>query len=140
MYFKDGIVHPDQYMRFASSDAMGRLTSIVGSSLIANQIQHLVDQVVSNRDPDARAGSALALGSIYSHVGGMAAGSHLKTIVGILLSLCSDPHPVVYSWALDALATTVGSAGLTFSGYVSSALSLVAKLYMAETHEPGGGS
>ena len=47
--------------------------------------------MVNNRDPDTRAGSVLALGCIYSHVGGIAAGSYLKTLVGILLSLNSDP-------------------------------------------------
>ncbi|RUP46507.1 armadillo-type protein [Jimgerdemannia flammicorona] len=135
---QEAIIHPDAYVRNAASDALGRLTSIIGSSLIASQIQFLVDQVVNNRDPDARAGSALALGSIYSHVGGMAASVHLKTIVGILLSLSSDPHPVVHAWALDALASTVGAAGLMFSGYVNSTLALMAKLYLAETHEPGG--
>lgn len=135
---QEAIIHPDAYVRNAASDALGRLTSIIGSPLISGQIQHLVDQVVNNRDPDARAGSALALGNIYSHVGGMAASVHLKTIVGILLSLSSDPHPVVHAWALDALASTVGAAGPMFLDYVNSTLALVAKLYLAETHEPGG--
>ncbi|CAG8467294.1 7812_t:CDS:10 [Ambispora gerdemannii] len=134
------IVHPDPYLRNAASDALGRLISIVGGNLIPTQIQLLVDQVVNNRDPDTRAGSALALGNIYSHVGGMAAGNHLKTLVGILLSLSKDPHPVVHFWALYALAKTIESAGLMFSQYVSSTIATIAKLYMAETHEPGGGS
>ena len=34
------------------------------------QAQWLVDQIVSNRVPDSRAGCALGLASIYSHVGG----------------------------------------------------------------------
>src|SRR5207248_3312823 len=60
--------------------------------------------------------------------------------VRILLSLSNDPHPVVHFWALYALANTIESAGLMFSQYVSSTMALIAKLYMAETHEPGGGS
>src|ERR1051325_8336190 len=56
-------------------------------------------------------------GCIYSHIGGMAAGSHLKTLVSILLSLSSDPHPVVHFWALYALAQIIESAGLMFSQY-----------------------
>ncbi|OBZ81409.1 HEAT repeat-containing protein 5B, partial [Choanephora cucurbitarum] len=83
---------------------------------------------------------ALAIGYIYSHVGGMAAAAHLKTIVGILLSLSSDPHPVVHAWALEAMAMTVSAAGLMFSSYVNSTLGMVAKLYLSETHEPGSGS
>jgi hypothetical protein len=137
---QEAIIHPDPYLRNAASEALGRLLSIVGGNLVTTQMQLLVDQVVNNREPDTRAGSALALGCIYSHVGGMAAGSHLKTLVGILLSLSSDPHPVVHFWALYALAKVIESAGLMFSQYVSSTLGIIAKLYMADTHEPGGGS
>ncbi|CAJ0860975.1 16891_t:CDS:2, partial [Entrophospora sp. SA101] len=70
---QEAIVHPDPYLRNAASDALGKLLSIAGGNLIPTQMQLLVDQVVSNRDPDTRAGSALALGSIYSNVGSMAA-------------------------------------------------------------------
>lgn len=137
---QEAIVHPDPYLRNVASDALGQLVNVVGSSLMSSQIQYLVDLVVNNRDPDARAGCSLALGYIYSHVGGMAAGNHLKTIVGILCSLSSDPHPIVHCWALESLTMTISAASLMFSGYVSSTLGLVAKLYLVETHEPGGGS
>ncbi|CEG80418.1 hypothetical protein RMATCC62417_14760 [Rhizopus microsporus] len=134
------VTHPDPYLRNVACEAIGRLTNIVGGTFVASQMQILVDLVVSNRDPDVRAGCALAIGYIYSHVGGMAAATHLKTIVGILLSLSSDPHPVVHAWALEAMAMTVSAAGLMFSSYVNSTLSMVAKLYLSETHEPGSGS
>lgn len=64
----------------------------------------------------------------------MAAGYHLKTIFGILLSLSDDPHPSVHFWALEALSKVAESAGLTFSGFVSSALGMLAQRYMADTH------
>ena len=70
----------------------------------------------------------------------MAAGYHLKNILGILMSLASDPHPTVHFWALDALSKVVDSAGLNFSGFVSSSLGLVAQLYVAETHSSEAGS
>lgn len=136
----EAIVHPDPYLRNAASETIGRLTAIVGGTFVAAQMQQLVDLVVSNRDPDVRAGCALAIGYIYTHVGGMAAAPHLKTLFGILLSLSSDPHPVVHAWALEAIAMTVRAAGLMFSVYVNSALGMVAKLYLSETHEPGSGS
>lgn len=135
---QEAIIHPDAYLRHAASDALGRLLSVMGGNMVPTQMQILVDQVVNNRDPDTRAGSSLALGSIYSHVGGMAAGGHLKTLIGILLSLSSDPHPVVHFWALYALAKIIDSAGPMFSQYVSSTLGIIAKLYMADTHEPCG--
>lgn len=64
----------------------------------------------------------------------MAAGFHLKTIVGVLLSLCNDPHPTVHFWALEGLTRVAESAGLTFSGYVSSTLGMLAQLYATDTH------
>lgn len=64
----------------------------------------------------------------------MAAGLHLKTIVGILMSLCSDSHPVVHFWALCGLERVSNSAGLTFSPFVSSTLGMLAQLYNADTH------
>ncbi len=64
----------------------------------------------------------------------MAAGYHLKTILGILLSLCSDPHPAVHFWALEALSMVADSAGLTFSGYVTSTLGMLAQLWVLDSH------
>ncbi|KAI7879526.1 ARM repeat-containing protein [Lichtheimia hyalospora FSU 10163] len=136
----EAISHPDPYLRNAASETIGRLTAIVGGSFVASQMQQLVDLVVSNRDPNVRAGCALAIGYIYTHVGGMAAAPHLKTLFGILVSLSSDPHPVVHAWALEAITMTISAAGLMFSSYVNSALGMVAKLYLSETHEPGSGS
>lgn len=97
-------------------------------------INWLVDTIVEIREPNARAGCAAALGCIHSQIGGMAAGLHLKTIVGILMSLCNDPHPVVHFWALGGLERVSNSAGLTFSPFVSSTLGMLARLYNTDTH------
>lgn len=94
----------------------------------------LVETIVANREPNARAGCAAALGCIHSQIGGMAAGLHLKTIVGVLMSLCNDPHPVVHFWALGGLERVANSAGLTFSPFASSSLGMLAQLYNADTH------
>lgn len=128
------VIMPDPYVRNISYEALGCICSVGGNTFTGNMINWLVDTVVNNRDPNARAGSAVALGCIHSHVGGMAAGFHLKTIIGILMSLSNDPHPTVHFWALDALARTIDSAGLTFSGYVASTLGMLSQLYVAETH------
>lgn len=127
-----------------AADVLGRLSRVVGkTSFINSLIQSLVELVVVNRDPDSRAGASLALGCIHGYVGGMAAGSHLKTIVGILHSLAADPHPLVHKWALFALWLTIDSAGLLYEPFINSTLSIVAKvslyflfqLFMAESHE-----
>ncbi|KKZ66608.1 hypothetical protein EMCG_07722 [[Emmonsia] crescens] len=126
--------HPDPIVRCIGSEALGRLCNSSGNAFTNSQINSLVDSIVENRDPSTRAGCATALGCIHSQVGGMAAGFHLKTIVGVLMSLCSDPHPVVHFWALEGLGRVAESAGLTFSAYVSSSLGMLARLYIADTH------
>ena len=113
---------------------MGRLCNSSGNNFTSNEINALIDMIVSNRDPSARAGCAMALGSIHANVGGMAAGFHLKKIHGILMSLCSDPNPAVHFCAIDALSQVADSAGLNFSGYVSSTLGLLAQLWTCDTH------
>lgn len=119
-------------------EALGRLTSVLGSLTVTNQIKYLMDQVVANRDPDARAGYALALGNVFSHLGGMMAGGHLRSIVEYLTSLSRDPHPIVHKWSLHSLALTISSAGLMYSPYVTSTLTNVATVYLAESHESAG--
>ncbi|KAG0204440.1 hypothetical protein BGX28_003622 [Mortierella sp. GBA30] len=135
---RDSIVHSDPYIRFVACEGLGRLTSVLGSVTVSNQIKYLMDQVVANRDPDARAGYALALGNVFSHLGGMMAGGHLRSIVEYLTSLSRDPHPIVHKWSLHSLALTISSAGLMFSPYVTSTLTNVATVYLAESHEPAG--
>lgn len=93
-----------------------------------------MDQIVANREPNARSGYAVALGCIHSQLGGMAAGFHLKNILGILTSLGDDPHPVVHFWAMDSLSRVADSAGLSFSSYVTSTLGMLAHWYAADTH------
>ena len=127
-------LHPDQYVRSVGYEALARMCNSSGNTLTNQEIKFLIDTIVINREPHIRAGCAMALGCIHAQVGGMAAGFHLKTILGILMSLCNDPHPTVHYWSLEALARVADSAGLTFSGYVSSTLGMVGQLYIADTH------
>ncbi|EAW08709.1 AP-1 complex accessory protein LAA1 [Aspergillus clavatus NRRL 1] len=128
------VLDADAIVRTIGTEALGRLCDAAGNALTTTQVTWLVDTIVENREPNARAGCAAALGCIHSQVGGMAAGLHLKTIVGVLMSLCNDPHPVVHFWALGGLERVANSAGLTFSPFVSSALGMLAQLYNADTH------
>lgn len=109
-------------------------------NFLTSQIKLLVNEVVENRDPQGRAGCALAFGAIYGYVGGLAAGPLLKTTINILMSLVTDPHPVVHFWALRALSQVIDAASLAYGSYVSSSLGLLFRTYMMESHEPEGGS
>ncbi|KAH6896965.1 armadillo-type protein [Thelonectria olida] len=131
---RDFVLDPDQHVRSLGYAAVARLCNVYGNGFTNNEIKYLVDTIVGNREPSARAGCAMALGSIQTKVGGMAAGYHLKTILGILMSLCNDPHPVVHYWALEALSLASDAAGLSFAGYVPSTLGMLVQLYLSETH------
>lgn len=136
----DAIVDGDLVLRSAGSESIGRLASFSGTNFLTSAIKNLVDQVVSNRNPYGRAGCALAFGSIYSHVGGLAAGALLKTTINVLMSLSNDPHPVVHFWALTALARVINAASLAYGPHVSGTLGLLLKLYLVESHEREGGT
>ncbi|KAI9166910.1 Pof6 interactor protein 1 [Paramyrothecium foliicola] len=131
---RDFVLDSDQYVRSLGYAAIARLCSVYGNAFTNGEIKFLVDTIVSNREPSARAGCAMALGSIQTKVGGMAAGYHLKTVLGILMSLCNDPHPVVHYWALEALSLASDAAGLSFAAYVPSTLGMLAQLYVSDTH------
>ncbi|KAI0156643.1 ARM repeat-containing protein [Hypoxylon sp. FL1284] len=130
------VTDPDQYIRSLGYDAIARLCSACGNAFTNHEVKYLIDTIVGNREPSARAGCAMALGSIQAKVGGMGAGYHLKTITGILMSLCNDPHPTVHYWALEALSRAADAAGLGFSSYVSGTLGMVSQLYLSDTHHP----
>ncbi|KAI0166577.1 armadillo-type protein [Xylariaceae sp. FL1272] len=131
---RDFIIDPDQYIRHLGYHAISRLCNASGNAFTNNEVKHLVDTIVGNREPSARAGCSMALGCIQAKVGGMAAGYHLKTITGILMSLCNDPHPTVHFWALEALGKAADAAGLGFGPFVSGSLGMLAQLYLSETH------
>jgi hypothetical protein len=119
---------------------LGRLAALGSTNFLTSQVKYLVDQVVINRDPDGRAGCALAFGAIYSHVGGLAAGPLLKTTVNVLMSLGNDPHPVVHYYSLKGLAQVIDAANLSYSPYIASTLGSLCTVYLRDTHDPAGGT
>ncbi|KAI8836363.1 armadillo-type protein [Chytridium lagenaria] len=130
------VVTMDPSLRLFASDVLGRLCRSISSGPFINTlIQAFVDRIINIRDPDQRSGCSLALGFINSYVGGMASSSHLKTIVGILHSLSSDPHALVHTWALQSLSMVVESASVMYGSFTNSTLSLVVKLFMSESHD-----
>ena len=122
------------YVRRIASQAVGLLCHIRGTTFASNEVRYLIDSIISNRDPTARAGCAGSLGAIFSQLGGMAAGFHLKDILGVLMSLSSDPHPIVHFWATDSIAKVAEAAGLSFSSHVSGLLGMAARIYLSDSH------
>jgi HEAT repeat-containing protein 5 len=134
------LINGDPIVRSASSEALGRLASLADSQFLATLMKTLVDQVVNNRDPQARAGCALTLGAIYDYVGSLAAGPLLKTTVSVLMSLSKDAHPVVHYWALHSLSRVVNAASLAYAPHVSNTLGMLFKVYLSPSHELEGGT
>jgi hypothetical protein len=129
-------VSVDSRLRLTGSELIGRLSAIAGVQFMSTQIQMLVDCVVSDTLPTSRAGCALSLGSIFSHVGSLSAGPVLRTIIDLLTSLAGDPHPLVHFWSIYSLGKVVDAANLTFSPYQNVTLGLIVRLYWSEAHEP----
>ncbi|KAK0889124.1 hypothetical protein LTR02_015720 [Friedmanniomyces endolithicus] len=125
---------PDERVRSLAARAIGDLCRSSGNALTAAEVTYLTETIVKDREPHVRAGCASSLASIHSQLGGMAAGFHMKTIVGILMSLAADAHPHVHFWALDSLAEVAESAGLNFSGYVSNSIGMLSRLYVSDSH------
>ena len=134
------MIDGDPSLRFISSEAVGCLAGLSDNVFLASQMKILVDQVVNNRDPQGRAGCALALGSIYNHVGSLVAGPLLKTTINILMSLSKDAHPLVHFWALHSLSRVINAASLAYAPYVPGTLGMLFKVYMLESHELEGGT
>ncbi|ANB15018.1 Laa1p [Sugiyamaella lignohabitans] len=131
---KFGLRDGNSAIRSVAAQGLGILCFIGSSTMAAEVIKSLIDEIVSNRDPNSRAGNSLALGYILKYVGGMFAGIHLKTILGVLMSLANDPHPTVHFWALESISVTIENTGMSFMGYASSTLSTLNKLYLLESH------
>lgn len=128
------ILDQDAILRVIATQALGRLCYLAGNQFTNTEVKNLIDVIVANRDPSVRAGCALALGTIHSQVGAMAASYHLKSIIGVLLTLCNDKHPIVHFWSLNGLAEVADSAGLSFSAHASSTLGMLAQLYSSDDH------
>jgi len=137
---QDAVLDPSPSIRQAAAETMGLLSAVAGSSYLSSQVHWLVDQVVNNRVPESRAGCAIAFGAIYSNVGGLAGGPILKTIVNILMSLATDPHPIVHFFAMSALTQVVNAANLSYEPFIPTSLGMLANIYLLDTHEPDGGS
>jgi hypothetical protein len=106
------IKHTNILLRTMACQVLAKLVKFTSDTFANNLNQTLVEQVINNRDPDARASFALSLGCIFKQLGGVAATAHMKAIVGMLMSLYSDPNQTVHTWALHALAMTTEAGGL----------------------------
>ncbi|KAJ9084310.1 hypothetical protein DSO57_1025822 [Entomophthora muscae] len=131
-----GLASDDDHIRRLAADTLGHLCKHCATPFVANQIKILVAQIVNHAEPGVRAGSLLGLASVHRQVG--AAGGQLTSVVQVMSSLISDLHTVVHTHALECLATTISATGHVFAPFILDTLYSVFRLFLAETHQPGG--
>lgn len=129
---KGSIKHEDSRIRLLAAENLGLLCPYGGASFVTAQIKHIIDQIVAETDPHTRSGCSLSLGYIFRF--SQPGHANLKTVLGILISLAKDPHPIVHYWALKGVDLIVDSSSFN-PGSASSLLSTIAGLYIVENHD-----
>ncbi|KAJ2391393.1 hypothetical protein GGI23_005426, partial [Coemansia sp. RSA 2559] len=132
-----GLIMPSPAHRFVAGEIIGLLASCTrdaSTSYLPYLVDHLSDQAIRSRDRFARAGTAVALGSLYSRAGSIAASRSLRQVVVLLHSLASDKDPIVHTWAIKALAEAAMSAGFMFEPYARDTFQMALKLFLTDSH------
>lgn len=79
----------DPMLRCAGSEALGRLSQVVGEAGFVGQIvQMAIDAIKTGKD--SKMGYILSLGCLHRYVGGMGSGQHLQLSVVTLQQLAVD--------------------------------------------------
>ncbi|KAJ2884513.1 hypothetical protein FB639_001945, partial [Coemansia asiatica] len=131
------LILPSPSHRKLAGEIIGLLatrTRDVTTAYLPYLLDHLTQQAIRSRDRFARAGAAVALGTLYSRAGSIVAGGMLKQVVALLHSLASDKDPIVHTWAIAALADAAMSAGYMFEPYARDTFQLVLKLFLSDSH------
>ncbi|KNE62075.1 hypothetical protein AMAG_07329 [Allomyces macrogynus ATCC 38327] len=120
----------DGAVRWVAAHVIGKVAELAAAgSAVASLSQYLVSQIVENRDPDTRAGGALALVMVhvYTH-----SSVNIKTTMGVLHTLCSDTHSGVAQWASLALSMLIEARSSDVYPYITPTLSVVCRQIMNE--------
>ena len=82
----------DPMLRCAGSEALGRLSQVIGDpGYVAQVVQLSVDVIkTTGKDINSKTGHILSLGCLHRYVGGMGSGQHLQQSVNILQQLAND--------------------------------------------------
>ncbi|KAJ2832159.1 hypothetical protein FBU31_002135, partial [Coemansia sp. 'formosensis'] len=131
------LVLPSAAHRLVAGEVIGCLAAVTRdatASYLPTLMDHLTSQAIRSRDRFARAGAAVALGSLYSRAGSIVALGTLRQVVVMLHSLASDKDPIVHSWAIAALAEAALSAGYMFEPYARDTFQMALKLFLSDSH------
>ncbi|KAJ2744218.1 hypothetical protein GGI20_003150 [Coemansia sp. BCRC 34301] len=128
---------PSAPHRLVGGEVIGSLAAVTrdaASAYLPALMEHLTGQAIRARDRFARAGAAVALGSLYARAGSIVASGALRQVVVLLHSLASDKDPVVHAWALGALGEAAMSAGFMFEPFARDSFHMALKLLLSDSH------
>ncbi|KAJ1942854.1 hypothetical protein FBU59_003077, partial [Linderina macrospora] len=131
------LILPSPEHRLLAGEVIGHLATFTrdaSTSYLPYLLEHLTNQAIRSRDRFARAGTAVALGSLYSRAGSIVAGGLLRQVVVLLHSLASDKDPIVHTWAISALAEAAMSAGFMFEPHARDTFQMALKLFLSDSH------
>ncbi|KAL0968979.1 hypothetical protein UPYG_G00220780 [Umbra pygmaea] len=120
-------------LRCVAAEGLSRLVQVVNDPTFTVSMTMLsFNKLKTARDAVTRTGHALALGSLYRHVGGISSPQHLSACVGILFTLAQDStSPEVQMWALHSLSMVIDLAGPLYHGHVEASFTLVLRLLLS---------
>jgi hypothetical protein len=125
--------HSNPILRYAASEALGRLIQVVDDvRFVADIIQICSDHLKESRDVQSRTGYSLSLGYIYRYIGNRSKEQYLNLFVPILFTLIQDQSTtIIQVWALHALILIVDSSGQIFCDYIEPLLALILHLLLS---------
>lgn len=123
-------------VRSLAAQILAEWSACGDGAFIANRVQDCISQIVKDTSAYSRAGCLQGLATIYRRVGNIAAHPMLKTITDVQLSLITDPHPIVHTWAMWSLGEVADAAGPDFAANVTTAVLSIASIYQSDDHDP----
>ena len=140
---QDALTNPDNILRCAAGEALGRMAQVVDDpNFVAQTVQKSFELCQKSSDAIIRTGHSLALGCLHRYVGSMGTGQHLSNSVSVLIALANDSSSTtVQVWSLHGLTLIADSGGPMFRGFVDKSLSTAINLMlttppsMTEVHQ-----
>jgi hypothetical protein len=128
-----GLSQNDSSIRSATAFFLGKVAEKCSAAAVSFLSQSLINLVVEHREPEIRAGSALAMAQVHIQ---SRSTSGLKSTANVLHSLCTDGHVMVSQTATLALSRLLEHCPLELQPLVYPAtLSVVSKQLHAD-HKP----
>lgn len=130
---------PESIVRQNAAAAYGSLASKTDANTVAAYTNEVIETLVSNTEPFARGGYALALSSLASNAASLVHATQWQSALITVTQLSSDPHPLVHSASVTAMTSVVANSGLLANKYAGECLAELTRLYLLDSHSSAVG-